>query len=308
MTIRNLEIFAAVCEDCSMSNAARRLFISQSSVSQAVAELEKHYEVKLFERIAKKLHLTSHGKACLFYANEVLNAWRLMHMSMKGKEEHELARIGSCTTIGHSLIHSLVDAYRERYPNGRVFVRIGNSALLEQELLAARLDLAIIQGGTRSRDLVYTDVMEDELVLLCHPEHPFAGRSVPLARLAREPFIVREQGSGSRKLLDEAFGKEGMVPETPWVCSNNDAIVQAVKRGKGLGLLSVHLVRGELLSGSVASIGLENHRFSRRFHLCRHKDKTLTEGMRYFTRLCERIPAIYLNTCAMPVWDVPPNA
>jgi DNA-binding transcriptional LysR family regulator len=289
MTVRNLEIFVAVCEERSMSNAARRLFISQSSVSQAIAELEKHYEIKLFERISRKLHLTSHGRACLFHANEVLNTWRLMHMSMKGEAEHELLRLGACTTVGHSFIHSLADAYRERYPKGRIHVEINNSTLLEQELLAARLDLAIIQGRAGTRDLIYTGFMEDEMVLICHPRHPRAGKNVALSDLAREPFIVRERGSGSRKLLDDAFGNVGVAPETPWVCSNYDAIVQAVKHGRGLALLSIHLIRQELLNNSVACIGLNDHHFGRKFHLCRHRDKTLTASMRYFTELCGRI-------------------
>ena len=286
MTFRDLEIFAEVCKQMNMSEAARKLFISQSSVSQSISALEKEYGVKLFERLSKKLYLTPQGETLLLYANQHLSDFEQINLQMKSAGNLSFIRVGASTTIGYHLIHSLVDKYEDLYPEVKVKVEIGNSSALEQKVLTSGLDLAIVQGTFLSKDLVYSPALDDELVLVCCPEHPLAGRTVSIQELAQEEFVGREQGSGTQKLLEDVFHAANKSLETRWICSNVDSIKQAVKKKKGIALLSNYLIQDELQREELSIIHLKDHKFYRKFHITTHKDKYKTNYLESFHHLC----------------------
>lgn len=294
MSLRNLEIFTAVCQHMNMSRAAEHLYISQSSVSQSIGELEKQYQVKLFERLSKRLYLTDAGKELLSYANQILYLADLMDEKMKGISSCEWLRIGACTTVGFFLMNPLLDQYQEICPAVRTTVEVGNSSQLEEKILNAQLDLAFVQDISHAKDVVRESALADQLVLVCSKDHPLAGKEVAAAELEGQAFVVREAGSGTRRLLEDILAKSSVTPRYSWICNSIASMKDAVLHGRGVSLLSVHLVNQELKSGQLGEIRIRNCELERHFYLIRHKNKFKTRGMADFITLCKE------NTTEIP--------
>lgn len=286
MSIRKLEIFIEVCRHLNMSKAAQSLFISQSSVSQAIASLEKDYNVCLFERLNHSLYLTDAGQDLLFLAQQVQRSLEQLDSRMRSKAGQNTLRLGACTTIGSCLIHPLLAAYRQKYPDADIIVEIGNSQNLEQKLLTAKLDLAIVQKSRFYRQLQYLPLLTDDLIVICWPGHPLAGQAVSLRQLQDEAFVAREQGSGTEALLEESFALSDLPLKTSWICSGTDAVKQAVMHHAGLAVISRFLVQRELAAGTLAAITLTERPLTRSFELAYHKDKLQDTCFRQFTAFC----------------------
>ena len=150
MTVRYLEIFTEVCRHMSMSKAARALMISQSSVSQAVKALEQEYGVLLFERLNHTLYLTPAGEKLLYLATQVLKSIDKLNAAML--DAPQTLNIGSCNTVGASLLYPLIAGFKKQYPKVHVSAEISNTQTLTEKILNGRLDLAKSpkRGGRRS--------------------------------------------------------------------------------------------------------------------------------------------------------------
>lgn len=273
MTLRNLEIFAAVCKHMNMSKAAENLMISQSSVSQAVSALEKEYNVVLFERLNHKLYLTQAGQELFFLSLQVLRSVDQLETQMHKGSRSKTIRLGACNTIGSCLIHPLISDFNTA--NDVTFdVEINNSSVLEDMLLEAKMDIAIIQVSKMSPSLVYIPLLKDSLTIICPSDHPLAGRKASLKQLQHENFVLRERGSGSEYLLEQAFSSQNLQLNRHWICNNPEAIKTAVINGQGIALMSRFLIEKELSQGLLSEIHVkEKLFFNREFALAYHKNK-----------------------------------
>lgn len=289
MTIRYLEIFVEVCNQMSMSKAAQKLYISPSSISQAISELENEYNTKLFERLSKKLYLTSHGKELLFHAKQLLYDLEQMNLKMRNLSYQGIVRIGASTTIGYKLIYPILEKFQNLYPSVKVQVEIGNSSHIEQKILSYDLDIAIIQMDSPCCELTYIDFLDDKLMLVCHPENPLAGQTVRINQLCSEPIIAREHGSRTQKMIQDVFDESHITPNITWVCKSIDSIKEAVKHNKGIALLSQYVIQDELKNGKIAKVNLKESNFIRKFYISYHKNKHLTEYINSFITLCRTI-------------------
>lgn len=286
MTIRNLEIFAEVCRQMNMSKAAQNLMISQSSVSQAVTALEKEYQVTLFERLNHSLYLTKAGEQMFYLSAQVLKNIERLELKMRDRSLQNTLNLGVCTTVAGCLLHPLLEAYRKQHEDTRFLVEMNNSKYLEERILTARLDLAVVQKTNVSSYLEYIPILEDRLEIVCWKDHPLAGKEVGLEELQNEEFIGREKGSGTEHLLESAFAGQGLTLKTGWICNNAPAAKQAVSHRAGLALLSRFLVEKELAEHKLGSIQVKGFSFSRQFDLVFHKDKIRDLCFRQFVDFC----------------------
>lgn len=285
MTIRNLEIFIEVCRQMNMSKAAELLMISQSSVSQAIATLEKEFQVILFERFNHKLYLTPAGNKMSFLAYQVLQSVEQLEKHMKNSEFPDLLYLGVCTTIGNCLIHPLSQTFHKQY-NINFDIEINNSKSLEKHLLNARLDLAIIQSSKASQYLEYVPFLRDDLCIICWNTHPFNNQKLPLSALEKEYFIAREKGSGTELLLEQAFFKHNLHLHKHWLCNNPESVKQSVLNKCGIALISKFLVQKELSSGILGEIFITDYKFEREFVLAYHRDKIKNTSFKQFINYC----------------------
>lgn len=299
MTIRNLEIFAAVCKTMSMSKAAETLMISQSSVSQAVAALEKEFHVILFERFNHKLYLTEAGENMRYLTRQTLQSLEQLQKTMDSGTLKNKLRLGVSTTIGDCLVYPLLQAFKETYPS-TFTVEISNSKSLEKKLLNARLDVVIIQSAKISSFLSYIPLLHDSMVLICAPGHPLAGKTVSMTELTEEDFVVREKGSGTEILLEQTFAKYNLHLKKPWRCNNPESVKQAVMHRAGIALLSRYLVHQDLQQGRLKEIYMQESVWERDFVLAYHKDKRQDPCFTHFISFCqnlgnEGVKALILN-------------
>ncbi len=286
MTIRHLKIFLTVCECESMSRASQKLFVSQSSVSQAIAEIERNYQIQLFERLGKKLYITQEGKLLLDYAKRVIFSFDQMEKGMKNAAHYKSFVVGTTVTAGTCLINPLLDMYQREHSEMDIRVEVLNTDAIEEKILTSRLDIAIIPETEFSGDIVSRRLWTDELILCCSKRHPLAGKTVGIEEIGNEKFILRENGSGTRRMLEEYLEKCGFEMKAGWVCSNTDSIIEALRYNRGINFISKLLVMEELEKGELKTIQIKDIRFFRDFVLIYHKNKYINRNLEAFITLC----------------------
>lgn len=287
MTLRHFKIFVAVCDTMNMTSAAEALFISQSAVSQAIAELENHYDIKLFERLSRKLYLTQAGEKLLSYARHMICMNLEVENDMKSLHENGAVRIGASVTVGAYVLPKLVSTYKKENPQAKLEVFEDNTEKIQDLILQDKVDIALVEGETTSSDIFSQPLMADELTLICGKSHPFARlTAVDAKALEKEDFIVREIGSGTRKTFEDAMKEYGLSWQAAWTCNNADTIKIAVSEGLGVSVISKRAIQNEIKMGLLCQLAVNGIAFERQFKLIYHKNKYLTAAIQKFIQVC----------------------
>lgn len=168
-----MNIFVAVADYGSMSAAATHLYLSQPTVSQAIRELEKHYNVLLFERLGKKLYLTERGELLLPRARELVRQFEETEELILNQGQSLTLKLGSTITVGTCLTPRLIPELQKSCPDVKVASYVSNTRAIEQKLLRSELDVGIVEGEIYSPDLHVLPIVDDRLVLAVGKEHPF---------------------------------------------------------------------------------------------------------------------------------------
>jgi Transcriptional regulator len=270
-----------------MTAAAEILFISQSAISQSVAELEQYYGVRLFERLSRKLYKTQAGERLLGYARHMIRMNADIEREMNALHENGSIRIGASVTVGANVLPRLISAFGKTNPDTDAEVFEDNTEQIEKRLLNDKSDIGLVEGETTSQDILCTPFMQDELVLVCGTRHRFAGLpAVKPHELEKENFIIRESGSGTRKTFEDVMTAHRLSWKVSWTCNNADTIKAAVTAGLGVAVLSKRAVAKEAKAGELAVKAVEGMRFDRTFKIVYHKNKYLTASMKSFIALC----------------------
>ncbi|MEA4920173.1 MAG: LysR family transcriptional regulator [Clostridiaceae bacterium] len=287
MTNRNLEIFVAVAECGKMSQAARNLFITQSSVSQAIAEIEKEYGVLLFERLSRSLYLTETGRDFLIYAKKVLTLQSEMEGFLRDTSKLQKVRIGATVTVGTCLISPIILRLTETLPGIRAEVTVANTNIVEDRLLKNQLDIGLVEGKIRHPDIIAEKVMKDDMALICSSKSPFFGRhEIDVKELDGQPLILREQGSGTRDQLERVMKAEHLFVNALWECCNSEAIINGVLYGHAMTVMSKRLVAQHISEGKLWACDITGADLSRTFDIVYHKDKMINTGLSAFINIC----------------------
>lgn len=287
MTLRYFNIFVAVCDAMNMTAAAESLYMSQSAVSQAISELEKYYDIRLFERLSRKLYLTQAGEKLLGYARHMVRMNADIEKDMKSLHETGLIRVGASVTVGSTLLPKLVSEYQHTNPSVNIEAYEDNTEQIQKRLLTDKTDIGIVEGEITSSDILSTPFIDDELVLICGKHHRFADLSVINPHeLKKENFIIREQGSGTRKTFEDVMKEHQLTWKVTWICNNADTIKAVVIAGLGVSVISRRTVEKEARSGELIIKPIEGVHFLRTFKIAYHKNKYLTMQMKNFIDLC----------------------
>ena len=277
MTLRHLRIYIAVCQYGSVTAAARKLYIAQPTVSLVIRELEDHYQVRLFDRIARRLQITEAGRRLYEYALHIDALYHEMEERMASRESLGPLRLGASITIGNRLLPGLTRRMAASHPELPLRVRIDNSGHIEQEVLSGNLDIGLIEGIAHHPQLDAEEFLEDELVLLCGQGHPLWPREwVKAEELPAYRFVLREKGSGTRELFDSALLTRHLLVEPVWESVSTQAILEILREGWGLSVLPYRLVEHCLLAGHLRRIPIEDMRLCRKFYMVTHRKKYRT--------------------------------
>lgn len=280
MTIRHLRIFIEVVDSGKMSTAAKNLFISQPTVSQAIKELEEHYGGLLFERLSRKLYITPKGERLLSYARNVVEQFDGLEEAMVQDGYVKKIRIGATNTVGNSILGDVTNTLKAISPHTEIYSYVNNTQNIEEKLLKSELDIAIVEGMVKSPDLVSIPEVNDFLVLLCSPNHPLAQRDTIEQRdLSNESFAMREQGSGTRELFERYMLEKGVPIRVSFEGNSSDSIKKAVVENQLLAVLSIRLVEEEVRNGEIHVVLNTGNDWDRYFSIVYHKNKVVTDEM-----------------------------
>ena len=257
LSFRQLEIFEKIATTGSVTKAGEELLLTQSAVSMALSQLEQLSATPLFERSGRRLLLNDSGRLLLKDAREILIAVKRVELQLHGDCGQLVGEllVGGSTTIGNYLLPALLGRFAKLYPETRVELRVGSTRQVAQWLEAGDLDIAFVEGPCHSRGLVAVHWRADELVVVTGPEHSWASeRKVTPEMLAQAPWIMREQGSGTREIFEDAMDKAGIRYKIALEFGHTEAIKNGVACGLGVSCLSRIAVHRELEHGLLIEV------------------------------------------------------
>jgi DNA-binding transcriptional LysR family regulator len=289
MTLRQLEVFVAVAQAQSFRRAAERLHTSQPALSQHVRELEDELGARVLDRLRHSVQLTDAGRLLLDHAHRVfatLDSAREVIGELKGLQRGSLL-IGASTTPGVYVLPRVVGAFRQRYRNITVNLRIANSRVIEERIRANELDLGVVGGhGLARGEKCLAAGLLDELVLIVWPGHPWARRrEIAPEQLTSAPLLVREEGSATRAVTERALQRAGVSYQAAMELDHTEAIKQAVMAELGVAFVSTYAVRVELAAQRLRAVRLRGVPIHRHFHVIHNEARALPASARAFLEL-----------------------
>lgn len=229
MTLRHLEIFSAVCAQESFTRAAEQLNMAQPAVSLAIRELEVFYNVRLFERMNRRVYLTEAGRTLRQYADTVLSQFQESVEVLRESGAQGACRFGVHVTLGETRLAGILAHLAEALPEITVRASIHNSRETERMILQNELDFAVVDNVTVSPHYLVEPLCGEELAAVCAPGYLEGKNSLTLAELAEERLLLRERGSGTRNSVDAGLQGAGATAQ-PVVESVSTAALLACAR------------------------------------------------------------------------------
>lgn len=284
ITLRQLEIFVAIYREETVTRAAARIGLSQAATSQALAELENLLERRLFDRHGRRIAPNSAGRQMLPAAMEVLD--RVNDLEAGVSRRPLDAKLYASLTAGNYMLPPLISRFARRHPGARFHVAIGNTERVVASLLHFESDAGWIEGSARHPDLEAFPWREDELVIVACPDHPLAGRRAMVEDLTEARWVLREPGSGTRAVFEDAIEGKFRLAEVPVELGGIGAIKRCVMSGAGLGCISRSAVEPELKAGHLRRVYAPQLDLRRQITVLIHRQKYLDAGLLEFLRLC----------------------
>jgi len=295
ITVRQLQIFVAAARHLSFARTSEQLHLTQAAVSLQVKRLEEIAGIDLFERRGKKLFLTEAGEQLLRYAQQILDALKdadAAISALKGLTGGRIS-VGVVSTAKY-FAPALIAQFQKRYPGVRASLSVNNREVIVRELERNEIDVAIMGTPPQRMETEAMPFADHPLVVIAPPSHPLAAaRRVPLASLAGETFLVREQGSGTRSSMERFFAERGFVPRIGNVMSSNETIKQAVMADMGLALISRHTIGLELATGRLVELDVVGLPLVRRWYVVHRAGRFVSRATSAFVAfVVEAAPAL----------------
>ena len=263
MADRRLQVFHAVARHLSFTRAAEALFMTQPAVTFQIKQLEEQFNTRLFERGHGRITLTPAGEIVLEYAERILALSAELETrigEMTGQMRGPLM-VGASTTIAEFMLPRILGEFNSLYPQVRTRLTVANSESVENRIVEHSLDVGLIEVETRNPNLQSEVCCDDELVVICTPDHPLHGqRSVVARTLLDYEYVSREPGSGTREVSDAWFRDAKVAPEklkTLMELGSLEALKGVVVTGIGFAIVSRASVGRELALGSLVAIPLD---------------------------------------------------
>jgi DNA-binding transcriptional LysR family regulator len=291
-SLRQLEIFVAISRTESVSRAAEALALSQSATSTALSELERQFDLQLFDRVGKSLRINETGRQLLPRAVELLDRAHEIEALLQGHAGFGYMKIGATLTVGNYLATLLVARYLQEHPESRIQLQVHNTSTIVQQIVNHELDLGLIEGDTHHPDIEVQPWIADELVVFSAPDHPLAKvGNISIEQLLQQPWILREKGSGTRETFDRALRNNHSQLNIRLELEHTEAIKRAVESGLGIGCISRLALKDAFRRGSLVPLATPDLNLGRYFYFLWHKQKYQTTGMREFISMCKEMTA-----------------
>lgn len=263
MADRRLQVFYTVAKQLSFTKAAEMLYMTQPAVTFQVKQLEEHFNTRLFERSHGRISLTPAGELVMGYADRILSLSSEMDArvgEMTGQVTGPLM-IGASTTIAEYQLPKILGEFKGRFPQVQARLTVANSETIEGKVADHTLDVGLIESPSHNPNLSNHVCCDDELVMICAPSHPLAANHTATPKqLAEQPYVSREQGSGTREVIDTYFRNNGINPDDLHIemeLGSREAIKGAVEAGLGIAILSASTIIKEIKLGDLVAVRLD---------------------------------------------------
>jgi DNA-binding transcriptional LysR family regulator len=274
LTMENfrLKVFRSVAHHLNFSRAAEELSLSQPAVTQQIKALEEEYGIPLFDRGGGRITLTPAGIALLPFANKLTTISDEAYEAVTSTGHHHAGSLalGTSQTIGQYLLPQLVAAFLRENPRISITATSGNTDDTLTALTAGRIQLALVEGPGLRKDLHVEPYMEDHMVLVVPASHEWADQEIEADQLKQEHLLMREFGSGSRRVVEAALSKAGLKKKdlkTTMELDSTEALLSAVEAGLGVTFVSRWAVRNQLALGTLRLARVRKLRLSRMFSI-----------------------------------------
>jgi len=280
MDLWQLNIFCKVVELKGFSNAGNAIHLSQPTISSHIKDLENHFECQLLNRLGKKAVPTKAGELLYHYARRL--------MALRDETEAAMAefhgKIKGCLVIGGStipggyILPKCIGAFTTVYPEVTISLIIGDTDQIIQDVLSGSPEFGIVGAKTSNKNIYQEKLIEDEMRLIVTSDHKWAEeKHISPDLMFREPFIVRERGSGTLKSIKLSLKEKGYSSENLNIIAelgSTEAVIQGIKSKVGISILSTIAVAEELKAGTLKALTIKKLNLKRNFYLITHKQRS----------------------------------
>lgn len=293
MNLWQLHIFCKVIELKSFSRTGEVIHLSQPTISTHIKDLENFFECRLIDRMGKQALPTRAGELLYGYARRLLllsEETKSAVAAFKGKLSGRLV-IGGSTIPGGYLLPKVIGEFKKQYKEVTVSILISDTKQIIEDIQKGLIEFGIVGGTSSAKGVVQEPLMEDEMRLIVPAGHKWAARkSVTAAMLKKEPFLVREQGSGTLSSLKKILSKKQIDVQSFNIVAemgSTTAVIQGIKNGIGVSILSRMAIAEELKAGSLSALTVDGLDLKRSFFLTRHGQRTASPIAHTFIRFLQ---------------------
>lgn len=273
----------------SFSKAAKLLHMSQPAVSTHVKNLEEYYQGQLLDRTPQGVTLTKAGEVLYSYAQKILNLQEEMEEQIETifKHENNQIIIGASTTIGNVSLPCSIYLFKELHPEAELNLNIANADEVLRMVMSEEVEIGVVEGEVDSSSFKMLPVTSDELVFIAPPHYTAKGDDISLQDFLKHPLILREEGSGSRRILETALATHGYSLKQLNVITemkNTYAIKSAVEAGLGGSVVPRLAVRKEAYSGTLRVLAITGLSMSINFNIVYPINRSLSTKTKLFIK------------------------
>ncbi len=291
-----LKVFRTVAAQMSFRKAAEVLHLSQPAVSQQIRALEEEAGVRLFDRAGSEGHgsqiaLTEAGRVLLGYATQAAETMEQAGRALASLN-HDVTgelKLGASTTVAQYVLPRILGVFLRQYPQVKLSLVSGNTERIAEAVAEQEISLGIIEGPAMRRDVKTEKMVQDEMVLIVGPEHPWARRKSAITPqdLTTVPLLLRERGSGSRRVVERALKRAGLTQRSLHIAmelDSTEAIISGVEAELGVGFVSRWAIGKVLRLGTVRPVSVEGLEILRDFSFVRLAGTELSGTVAAFER------------------------
>jgi LysR family transcriptional regulator, transcriptional activator of the cysJI operon len=291
MQIESLKVFCDLAETESFTKAAQINGVTQSAVSQNISSLEHQFNSLLIERSKKNFRLTPEGEVVYDYSKRMLQSYDAIQskvQDIKGVITGEI-RLATVYSVGLHQLPPYIKQFLKEHPNVNIHVEYRRANQVYDDVLGNVVDLGLVAYPNRDHRLELIPIRKDRLVLICHPQHSFAGmKSIRLKALNGQKFVSFEKDIPTQKALDRIFKDHGVTVLSVMQFDNVETVKRAVEIDSGIAIVPEETIRQEISNQTIVSVALESEDCVRQLGLIHKKDKVLSPAMKKFIALLKQ--------------------
>lgn len=294
INLNQLRVFYHAAKHQNFTRASEDLHITQPGVTSQARLFEEACNLVLFKKKGRRIFLTDEGKILYGYARKIFEIEQELENAVEELRELKrgVLRLGTTKAYARYFMPALITGYHQQFPNIRIILDEGSSRDMIHSVVEFRNEIAVIARAEDHPDVAFTPFSQEELILIIPPEHPWTKReSVRIEELSLEPIIMKDMGSGTRRVVNELFTRSGYEPNVLMETSNTEFIKDLVHRGEAVSFLVWESVVAELKAGRIGSVQLEGTHPTLDVSIAHLKDQHLSPAATAFLDILHGLSA-----------------